>query len=245
MAIAFVVVAGVRSRPADPEARLPQRYRLVDLIEQQQSSTADLRREVAQLRREVEAERQASASRLGGAPEREARLSEVGLIAGLSAVDGPGVKVTLDDSDLDERPKGSTVNDLVIHSQDVQAVVNALWRSGAEAIAINGQRLTATSTIRQAGEAILVDFRPVTSPYEVVALGPEDLAGDFRDGYAGRFFRELVNRYGMSFDTGEVEGVTLGAATELKLRVAVPSAPPPDPSSSGTPPGSTPSEGGR
>ncbi len=171
MAIAFVLVAGVRSRPADPESRLPHRYRLVDLIEQQQSSTADLRREVSELRREVEAERQASASRLGGAPEREARLSEVGLVAGLSAVEGPGVKVTLDDSDLEERPKGSTVNDLVIHSQDVQAVVNALWRSGAEAIAINGQRLVGTSAVLCVGNTLLLNGTVHSPPYVVTAVG--------------------------------------------------------------------------
>jgi uncharacterized protein YlxW (UPF0749 family) len=136
-----------------------------------------------------------------------------------------------------------------VKDTDLQQAANALWAGGAEAIAINGMRLTATSTIRQAGEAILVDFRPVTSPYEVVALGPDELADGFRDGYAGKFFGELARRYGMSFETDEVDGVTLDAATELKLRVAKPS-PPPAPSGSpalspsGRSPG-TPSEGGR
>ena len=58
---------------------------------------------------------------------------------------------------------------------DLQSVVNGLWAGGAEAVAVNGQRLTALTTIRAAGSAILVDFRPVTSPYEVSAIGPDDL----------------------------------------------------------------------
>jgi hypothetical protein len=80
-----------------------------------------------------------------------------------------------------------------------------------------------------------------------VALGPDSLADDFRDGYAGRFFKELVARYGMSFDAAEVKDATLDAASELNLRVAKPSTPPPAPSSSGSPggPKSTPSKGGR
>jgi uncharacterized protein YlxW (UPF0749 family) len=140
----------------------------------------------------------------------------------------------------------------LVKDSDLQLACNALWSGGAEAIAVNGQRLTATSTIRQAGEAILVDFRPVTTPYEVVAIGPDSLADNFRDGYAGRFFKELASRYGMSFDAAPVRDVTLDAASDLTLRAARPSTPAPAPSGGSSPgsaksaaPKSTPSEGGR
>ena len=83
-----------------------------------------------------------------------------------------------------------------------------------------------------------------------MAIGPDKLAEAFRDGYAGKFFQELVSRYGMSFNAASADNITLDAATELKLRVAVPSTAPP---SSGSPsagsgssqPASTPSKGGR
>src|SRR4029453_5737827 len=120
----------------------------------------------------------------------------------------------------------------LVKDSDLQLACNALWSEGAEAIAVNGQRLTATSTIRQAGEAILVDFRPVTTPYEVVAIGPDTLAEEVRGGYAGRFFGELAARYGMSVDAAEVKDVTLDAATDLTLRNASPSVPPASPYSS-------------
>jgi len=117
---------------------------------------------------------------------------------------------------------------------------NALWAAGAEAVAVNGQRLTATSTIRQAGEAILVDFRPVTTPYQVIAIGPDNLAGKFRDGPAGRFFRALNTKFGISYDVAELSDVTLDAATEPNLRQASPSVPP----SSAPTPSSKASKGG-
>src|SRR5436189_127421 len=77
-------------------------------------------------------------------------------IGGLAAMRGPGLKVTLDDSKLDKPPAGN-VNDLVIHSQDVQAVVNALWQAGAEAVAINGQRLVGTSAVLCVGNTLLLN----------------------------------------------------------------------------------------
>jgi hypothetical protein len=72
----------------------------------------------------------------------------------------------------------------------------------------------------------------------VVAIGPGDLAATFRDGYAGKFFKELVGKYGMSFGASSVKDVTLDAATELNLRVAEPSTPPPSPDGSARPAGS-------
>jgi uncharacterized protein YlxW (UPF0749 family) len=138
------------------------------------------------------------------------------------------VQVTLGDGDTPIDPlTGRRDDDGRITDGDLQKAANGLWSAGAEAVSINGQRLTATSTIRQAGEAILVDFRPITNPYAVVAIGPDDMEGDFRKGYAGQFFKQLATRYGITFDVRPIEGVTLGAASELKLRFATPSAPPP------------------
>ena len=80
------------------------------------------------------------------------------------------MKVVLDDSDLKASPTGN-VNDLVIHSQDVQAVVNGLWRAGAEAVAINGQRLVSTSGVLCVGNTLLLNGTVHSPPYEVVAVG--------------------------------------------------------------------------
>ena len=167
--IGFVAVTVVRTRPADPETRLTREYRLADLIERQQDSTSTLRRRVAALRAEVEQVRTAQAGGADQSAARERRLSELGMSAGLVAVAGPGLRVTLDDSELDESPTGN-VNDLVVHSQDVQAVVNALWKAGAEAVAINGQRLVSTSAVLCVGNTLLLNGTVHSPPYTVSAV---------------------------------------------------------------------------
>lgn len=169
--IAFLAVVAFRSGPADPEARLPQRYKLVDLIEHQQASAAKLRREVAHLRAEVDAERRAMEARTGGTAEEAEVTASVTEVAGLSALQGPGLKITLDDSSLREAPSGGSINDLVIHSQDVQAVVNAVWRAGAEAVSINGQRLVSTSAVLCVGNTLLLNGTVHSPPYVVSAIG--------------------------------------------------------------------------
>ncbi|GAB3935599.1 hypothetical protein GCM10027614_10590 [Micromonospora vulcania] len=121
-------------------------------------------------------------------------------------------------------------------------MANALWSAGAEAVSINGQRLTATSTIRSAGEAILVDFRPVTGPYEVSAIGPGALQRRFEDSRNAALMREVAQKTGLSFGVREAEDLTLPAAPEPQLRYAKPSVSP-SPSGSGGQSGSPGSSG--
>jgi uncharacterized protein YlxW (UPF0749 family) len=165
----FLLATAMRARPADPEARLPQRYRLADLIDQQERATAELRTRVADLRDQV-ATLRAARPAFGPGTGRQQELRSASLAAGLVAVRGPGLRVTLDDSDKPESPSGN-VNDLVIHSQDVQAVVNALWKAGAEAVSINGQRLVGTSAVLCVGNTLLLNGTVHSPPYVVLAVG--------------------------------------------------------------------------
>ena len=167
---AFLLVTAARSRPADPESRLPRQFRLAGLIQRQQRSTAALRSEVDESRARLERTRRAVAGQRAGAEEIESRLERSRTLAGLVAVRGPGLEVTLDDSSLTE-PETENVNDLVIHSEDVQAVVNAAWRSGAEAVSINGQRLVSTSAVLCVGNTLLLNGTVHSPPYVVRAVG--------------------------------------------------------------------------
>lgn len=168
--LGFIAVLVLRSRPASPETRVPRRYQLAALIERQRQTSADLQRQVEDLRGQIDQLRSHGAGQQQGSAELAARLSDAGLAAGLSAMRGPGLKITLDDSRLDRAPSGN-VNDLVIHSQDVQAVVNALWEAGAEAVAINGQRLVSTSAVLCVGNTLLLNGSVHSPPYEVTAIG--------------------------------------------------------------------------
>ncbi|MEV7627625.1 DUF881 domain-containing protein [Actinoplanes sp. NPDC089786] len=231
--LGVLLVMAYRQTMEDEPARTRAHATLVEQVQDRRVSNGELQERAESLRAEVAGLRERE---LGGAAVQ--RLRDLEAATGLAPVRGSGVQVTLADGATTINPvTGDRRTEAQVKDTDLQLASNALWAAGAEAIAINGERLTATSTIRQAGEAILVDFRPVTSPYEIVALGPDDLESEFRDGYAGRFFAELVKRYGMSFDAAEVDDVTLDAATELKLRVAKPITP--------LVPSSSPSEGGR
>jgi len=166
--LGLLAVIAARSIPADPDARLPQRFRLVGLIHREQQNAAALRREADQLRAEIEATRRDAAVRASRGTED--LLAGMSTLAGLSPMAGPGLRVTLDDSSLRQSPTGN-INDLVIHSQDVQAVVNALWRAGAEAIAVNDERVVGTSAVLCVGNTLLINGTVHSPPYRVAAIG--------------------------------------------------------------------------
>lgn len=144
--------------------------------------------------------------------------------AGAVSVSGEGVLLTLNDPPLST---DSQDGERVL-SRDVQLIVNGLWGTGAEAISINGQRLTATSTIRFAGQAIVVDLKALARPYEISVIGDqEQLVTELRTGSTGTYLTELRSDYRIIVDLAPQDELTLPAATRLSTRVAtVPAAPP-------------------
>ncbi|WP_173085151.1 DUF881 domain-containing protein [Phytohabitans rumicis] len=220
VAVGFLLVVAYRQTLADEPSRSQARAGLVAQIEQRQTETDRLTREADRLRDEVARQRDAALT-----DKDAARLRDMEAATGLARVRGDGVEVRVDDApDAVDAVTGAGKADLGrVLDRDLQDIANALWSAGAEAIAINDQRLTATSTIRAAGSAILVDFRPVTRPYVVRAIGPDDLKKDFESSGTARLFRALVDDEGMSFDVREVDDITLPAASEPQLRFATPS----------------------
>jgi uncharacterized protein YlxW (UPF0749 family) len=223
MVMAFLAVLAMSgTETASPEARLPERYRLADLIERQQAATAELRREVEALRADVDEARAAGADRSASVGLRQIRVGELSDVAGIAEMKGPGLKVTLDDSDLRLPPDGANVNDLVIHSQDVQAVVNALWRSGAEAISINGQRLVSTSAVLCVGNTLLLNGTVHSPPYVVSALGAD--RNKFNDDALVTRLRRDAEAFGLKLSVRSVNNVSIpaydGSATPKFARPA-------------------------
>lgn len=157
---------------------------------------------------------------------------------GLRKVTGDGVVVTLSDAPQTTDPFGNPpAKDSRVLYLDLRTIVNQLWAGGAEAISINGQRLTTMSTIRSAGEAILVDFKPLISPYKVSAIGPGSMTDDFNASPTAALFRQLVQTKGMGFSVKATDGLNLPAAANVQLRYAKPlvSSSPSTPKSSSAP----------
>jgi uncharacterized protein YlxW (UPF0749 family) len=221
---------------AQPEASRA-RAGLVADVRSRRATTDELQKRADLLREQVTRQRDAALSDSG----EGARLRNLEAGAGLAKVRGAGIVVRLVDAPPPVDPvtgKQTGNNPGRVLDRDLQDIANELWRRGAEAIAINGERLTATATIRAAGDAILVDFRPVTAPYEVSAIGPGDLAGTFGGSATAKRFRKYADVYRMEFSVKQRDGITLPAAAEARLRYAHQPPDTPSPSGSQRPSGS-------
>nr|WP_281497249.1 DUF881 domain-containing protein [Ornithinimicrobium sp. F0845] len=165
-----------------------------------------LRAEIADLQKAVAQPRTGQDQRLSAAQR-----------AGATAVMGEGVVLTLNDPPL---TADSEDGERVL-ARDLQVIVNGLWANGAEAISINEQRLTATSTIRFAGEAIVVDLRALARPYEVRVIGPQDqLLDELSTGATGDYLGELRSQFRISVEVAPDDEVTVPAGSRLSTRVA-------------------------
>lgn len=204
------------------------RTSLIDRIEKQQE-VADARAvQASALRAQISG---LDAETLRDVSEELAQSVErLSLVAGAVPVRGPGFVVTLDDATRNEgdgsnfEPRASTDDaDGTVFARDLQILTNSLWEAGAEAVSVNGQRLTSTASIRFAGQAILVDYRPLKRPYVVTAIGdPGKMPATFADGNGGTYLSTLKNSFGIRVDTSVRKEVTIPASATLGTRVATP-----------------------
>jgi uncharacterized protein YlxW (UPF0749 family) len=213
---------------ATVQGRQQVRAALVEDIQRESAVSDELTVQLEDLRAEVgrTRDRLLAASAVGQrALDRLARAEEG---AGAVPVTGPGLLVTLANADpeADEDPVGGTTDDDPrgrVQDGDLQLVVNALWAAGAEGVSINDQRLGPATAIRFAGEAVLVDFRPVTNPYEVRAVGdPDTLSRAFLDSPEVTALAWVSDTFHLRFDLARQDEVSLPAANTPELRSAVP-----------------------
>jgi uncharacterized protein YlxW (UPF0749 family) len=175
--LGFLAVLAARQPPR--AARDLRRLELVDLIRDQDGRVRRLRNEVRSLEAEFAAGTDTAEVR------RLRRLVEAASArAGGGPVEGPGVVVILDDSSARRSPTGDP-GDLIVHERDIQAVVNALWAGGAEAVAVNGERLTAMSAVRCAGNTLLLHGALHSPPYRIAAIGDPFRLGSSLPGQPG------------------------------------------------------------
>jgi uncharacterized protein YlxW (UPF0749 family) len=236
MAAVVVTVSGVNAHEARP-ALAKERDALIQRVTDATAAADRLQHQVESARAEVDQRRQRALSNGG-----DAGLAALSGQVGTGAVTGPGLKLVIDDPSgtgvgggIDPRTSGGFGGGR-LRDRDLQLVVNGLWQAGAEAVAINGQRLTALSPIRAAGDAILVDNRPLVPPYTVLAIGDEKrLPGAFQDSMGGHYLKLLQDSYGIRVTATPQHSLDLPAAVGFTLRLASPVADSPSPSSSPAP----------
>ncbi|MFC4019531.1 DUF881 domain-containing protein [Micromonospora sp. GCM10011542] len=195
----FTTTATTAGGTALREDRRPQ---LNQLIEDRREQVAASEQRAATLRDEVEQQTAELAGSDGPIKAQQDRAEGSLQTAGFTALTGTGITVELNDAPQrsDQTPKEATNDDLVVHQGDVQAVVNALWAGGAEAMSIMNVRVLATSAVRCVGNTLLLHGRVYSPPFKIVAIGdPAALQQALASSEGVRWFKDAVDDYQLGY----------------------------------------------
>lgn len=189
-----------------------ERRELVQRI-REQTEVVDARREqAAELDAEIAELRSGRLAHDGTDRELEAEVAGAELEAAGTPVRGPGMVVVVDDAASGEK-------DTAVLDRDLQELANGLWVAGAEAVSVNGHRLSSRTAIRGAGEAITVDYRSLTRPYRIEAIGdPQTLQARWLQTPAAGLWSHLRTKYGMRYEMSVHQELLLRGDTHATLR---------------------------
>lgn len=223
--VAGVLALAVAQRQAAAPEAEKARQVLVERVQQTQEEIAALEADVEQTRADLAAAQEVLLAQSAEGSALSARIARLESAAGYTAVQGPGAVVVLDSAEGTD--PAATDDPGRVLDKDVQNAVNALWASGAEAVAVNGVRLTSTTAIRSAGAAILVDFRPLLPPYRVEAIGDSAaLVRQFPLTTSGAELADVADQFGVRVTLEPADSLTLPASTALlPVRARVPGPP--------------------
>ena len=216
----FSLTAAPAPGTALRDARRPE---LANLIAERKQEIATSRAKAGRLRIEIEAQQQGQTGADTAVDEQRRRGERQLAAAGLTAVHGPGLVVVLDDAPRrpdGSRPAGARPDDLVVHQQDVQAVVNALWAGGAEAMTLMGVRVISTSAVRCVGNTLLLDGQVYSPPFEIAAIGDQARLQRSLDASEGvALFRDAAENFGLGYQVrmeADVQAKAYDGSTALQ-----------------------------
>jgi uncharacterized protein YlxW (UPF0749 family) len=194
------------------DLRTGSRTRLSDLILEQEQHNERLAGQVSRARGSVDS----LTAALAIDPALTKEVADLAPVTGLAALRGPGVRVSLDDAPPlragQTRPSWLTPDDLVVHQQDLQAVVNAFWRGGADAVQVMDQRIVSTSAVRCVGNTLILQGRVYSPPFVVTAIGDPKRLHKALDSEAGvQIFKEYVHQAGLGWSEHDLRRVTVPA----------------------------------
>lgn len=179
---------------------------LTALVQAEANRVDQLARRAAELRAEVDTLTAERADPTPGLPD----LTGAAEAAASSPVRGPAVTVTLTDAPASVQPAGVDDDLLVVHQQDIQAVVNALWQGGAEAMTIQGQRVGTRTGVKCVGNTVVLHGVPYAPPYVITAIGPQrELERALADSAYLALYREYVDTYRLGYAVSRVAEVEM------------------------------------
>ena len=224
-AVLFGLLVTVQWRSQNERSELTVRYNapLIGAANALQSEQNELKAQLAQLRARLD-EIQSNASTQGGAArELQARIDDLKVRAGLTPRTGDGVMVQLDDA----RNVSVSARDLdrsICHSTDLTDIVNTAWKGGAEAIAINDERIVSSSSVYCVGSTIMVNGTLMSPPFKVTVIGPQNgLLGAFDDPDQLQDIKQRRDVQGLGFRVTRASALHVPAyAGALNIRYGAP-----------------------
>lgn len=191
------------------------RAEITQVIRDRVLDIALLEQERKQLVAEVEALSTTAAKSDATVAAIEEQSTQAAAYAGLTAIHGTGVEVTLTDAPLGpngELPAGARPDDVIIHQSDVQGILNAMWSAGADGIMVQGHRIIGTSAVRCVGNTLLLRGKTYSPPFVIVAIGDQDAIEEALKKAPGvKLFLDAVTAFGLGYDVDLLDEVTLPA----------------------------------
>lgn len=213
-AMGFLIVVSLLQTTKDAEASELGRSTLISQLNEKRADLRETQSEVGGIQRAIAETDNEHGERLATLKRLQQRTSNLGTLSGYTPVTGPGVTAFVDN------PAGATRTSQ-IRDSDLALLVDGFWNAGAEAIEINGQRLTALSAIRNVGATVTVQGQRLSPPYTVVVIGDNRaLQANFSNSTSGLRWYDLVQAQGFSFEMDNAEGLRVVGSKVPNLRVA-------------------------
>jgi len=223
-AVLFGLLVSVQWRTQSERNELTIRYNtpLLDAAKTLQNEQTTLKVQLAELRADLDRIQASASTQSGAAKDLQSSIEQLKLVAGLSERSGDGVTITLDDARGAAAAKD--IEKSICHNTDLTDIVNQAWRGGAEAIAINDERIVGSSSIYCVGSTIMVNGTLMSPPFSVVVIGPQnELLATYDDPTQLRDIKQRRDVYGLGFRVSRATGLHLppyrGA---LNVRYATP-----------------------
>ena len=223
LGLGFLVAAQWASEGPRVRYTTQERSPLVETATDLQSDQERLKTAVLDLRARIQAEEQAGEGSAALVKDLNVELQSARIAAGLIPLTGSGIVLQIEDS-LEPADPGGNTQDLLVGARDLRTIVEEMWQAGAEAVAVNGERMTPTTAVIDIGPSILVNSAYLAGPYQVTAIGPDDLYARLSasPGFVD-FIRARAEAWGLRVSIAEPDSVDMPAfAGTVTLRYARP-----------------------
>jgi uncharacterized protein YlxW (UPF0749 family) len=226
LGLGFLVAAQLASEGPRVRYTTQERSPLVETATDLQTDQEALKASILDLRTKIQAAEQAGQGSAALVKDLNDQLQSARIAAGLIPLTGSGIVLQIEDSQEPADPEGN-MQDLLVGARDLRTIVEEMWQAGAEAVAVNGERMTPTTAVIDIGPSILVNSAYLAGPYQVTAVGPDDLYARLSasPGFVD-FIRARAEAWGLRVSIAEPDSVDMPAfAGTVTLRYARPQAP--------------------